>query len=90
MNSFVGDAARSSILIVPTFALSCAGGNWITAETEAPEEAISDLAWKKTPDASMAFNYRRWSGYYLVNIGVGPSMLKPSAIIWQCYARMSG
>ncbi|WP_250379878.1 hypothetical protein, partial [Escherichia coli] len=22
-------------------------GNWITAETEAPEEAISDLAWKK-------------------------------------------
>lgn len=30
----------------PYIALSCAGGNWITAETEAPEEAISDLAWK--------------------------------------------
>lgn len=32
----------------PYIALSCAGGNWITAETEAPEEAISDLAWKNT------------------------------------------
>lgn len=31
----------------PYIALSCAGGIWITAETEAPEEATSDLAWKK-------------------------------------------
>lgn len=31
----------------PYIALSCAGGIWITAETEAPEQAISDLAWKK-------------------------------------------
>lgn len=31
----------------PYIALSCAGGIWITADTEAPEEAISDLAWKK-------------------------------------------
>ncbi len=48
----------------PYIALSCAGWNWITAEIEAPEEAISDLAWKKDQDASMAFNYRRWSGHY--------------------------
>jgi AMP nucleosidase len=32
----------------PYIALSCAGGIWITAETEAPEQAISDLAWKST------------------------------------------
>lgn len=32
----------------PYIALSCAGGIWITADTEAPEEAISDLAWKNT------------------------------------------
>ncbi len=31
----------------PYVALSCAGGTWITADTEAPEAAISDLAWKK-------------------------------------------
>ena len=31
----------------PYIALSCAGGNWITAETEAPEEAISDLCMEK-------------------------------------------
>jgi AMP nucleosidase len=30
----------------PYIALSCAGGIWITADTEAPEQAISDLAWK--------------------------------------------
>ncbi len=41
MNSFVGDAAEILDPDSPYIALSCAGGNWITAETEAPEEAIS-------------------------------------------------
>ncbi len=45
---------------------------------------------EKTPDASMAFNYRRCQGITLVNIGVGPSNAKTICIIWQCYARMSG
>ncbi len=35
----------------PYVALSCAGGIWITAETEAPEEAISDPGVEKAPDA---------------------------------------
>lgn len=74
----------------PYIALSCAGGNWITAETEAPEEAISDLAWKKHQMPAWHLITADGRGITLVNIGVGPSMLKPSAIIWQCYARMSG
>ncbi len=45
---------------------------------------------EKTSDASMAFNYRRWSGITLVNIGVGPSNAKTICDHWQCYARMSG
>ncbi len=45
---------------------------------------------EKTSDASMAFNYADGQGITLVNIGVGPSNAKTSAIIWQCYARMSG
>lgn len=40
----------------PYIALSCAGGIWITAETEAPEEAISDLARKKH-QMPAAFNH---------------------------------
>lgn len=47
----------------PYIALSCAGGIWITAETEAPEEAISDLARKKH-QMPAAFGNGRWAGDY--------------------------
>lgn len=59
----------------PYIALSCAGGIWITAETEAPEEAISDLARKKhqMPAALVTADGQ---GITLVNIGVGPSNAK--------------
>lgn len=76
MNSFVGDAARSSILIVPTLPFLGAGGNWITAETEAPEEAISDLAWKKHQMPAWHLITADGQGITLVNIGVGPSNAK--------------
>src|SRR5699024_11848119 len=57
-------------------ALSCAGGNWITAETEAPEEAISDLAWKKHQMPAWHLITADGQGITLVNIGVGPSNAK--------------
>lgn len=47
MSSCAGAVAKFSIP-ESYIALSCAGGIWITADTEAPEEAISDLAWKST------------------------------------------
>ncbi len=43
----------------PYIALSCAGGIWITAETEAPEQAISDLAWKKHQMPASASDHPR-------------------------------
>ena len=46
----------------PYVALSCAGGIWITAETEAPEEAISDGVEKHQMPA--APDHRRRSGHY--------------------------
>lgn len=60
----------------PYIALSCAGGNWITAETEAPEEAISDLAWKKHQMPAWHLITADGQGITLVNIGVGPSNAK--------------
>ena len=60
----------------PYIALSCAGGNWITAETEAPEEAISDLAWKKHQMPAWHLITADGRGITLVNIGVGPSNAK--------------
>lgn len=60
----------------PYIALSCAGGIWITAETEAPEEAISDLAWKKHQMPAWHLVTADGQGITLVNIGVGPSNAK--------------
>lgn len=73
----------------PYIALSCAGGIWITAETEAPEEAISDLAWKSTRCQRHLIT-ADGQGITLINIGVGPSNAKPSATIWRYCARTSG
>ena len=71
----------------PYVALSCAGGIWITAETEAPEEAISD---RRAPDARRHLITADGQGITLINIGVGPSNAKPSATIWRYCARTSG
>lgn len=60
----------------PYIALSCAGGTWLTAETEAPEEAISDLAWKKHQMPAWHLIDKNGSGITLINIGVGPSNAK--------------
>lgn len=60
----------------PYIALSCAGGIWITADTEAPEEAISDLAWKKHQMPAWHLVTQDGQGITLVNIGVGPSNAK--------------
>ncbi|GHM26190.1 hypothetical protein EBZU44_47340 [Enterobacter cloacae] len=60
----------------PYIALSCAGGIWITAETEAPEEAISDLAWKKHQMPAWHLVTADGQGITLINIGVGPSNAK--------------
>ncbi len=77
MNSFVGDAARSSILIVPTLPFLVLAGTGSPPETEAPEEeAISDLAWKKHTMPAWHLITADGQGITLVNIGVGPSNAK--------------
>lgn len=60
----------------PYIALSCAGGSWITADTEAPEQAISDLAWKKHQMPAWHLVTADGQGITLINIGVGPSNAK--------------
>ncbi|WP_031520921.1 AMP nucleosidase [Siccibacter colletis] len=60
----------------PYIALSCAGGIWITADTEAPEQAISDLAWKKHQMPAWHLITADGQGITLINIGVGPSNAK--------------
>ncbi|WP_058911234.1 AMP nucleosidase [Entomohabitans teleogrylli] len=60
----------------PYIAMSCAGGNWITAETEAPEQEISDLAWKKHQMPAWHLITADGEGITLINIGVGPSNAK--------------
>lgn len=60
----------------PYIALSCAGGIWITAETEAPEQAISDLAWKKHQMPAWHLITHDGKGITLINIGVGPANAK--------------
>jgi len=60
----------------PYIALSCAGGAWITADTEAPEMAISDLAWKKHQMPAWHLITADCEGITLINIGVGPSNAK--------------
>ncbi len=75
MSSSAGAAARSSIPTAP-ISLSCAGGIWITAETEAPEQAISDLAWKKHQMPARHLITHDGKGITLINIGVGPANAK--------------
>lgn len=60
----------------PYVALSCAGGSWITADTEAPEQAVSDLAWKKHQMPAYHLVTASGQGITMVNIGVGPSNAK--------------
>ena len=60
----------------PYVALSCAGGVWLTADSQAPEEAISDLAWKKHQMPAWHLIDANGTGITLVNIGVGPSNAK--------------
>jgi AMP nucleosidase len=60
----------------PYVALSCAGGVWITADTEAPETAVSDLAWKKHQMPAWHLITQDGQGITLINIGVGPANAK--------------
>jgi AMP nucleosidase len=60
----------------PYVALSCAGGVWLTADSQAPEEAISDLAWKKHQMPAWHLIDANGTGITLINIGVGPSNAK--------------
>ncbi|GAA3590387.1 AMP nucleosidase [Gibbsiella greigii] len=60
----------------PYQALSCAGGNLITADTAAPEQAVSDLAWKNHQMPAYHLIAANGQGITLINIGVGPSNAK--------------
>lgn len=60
----------------PYQALSCAGGIYITAETSAPEQAVSDLAWKNHQMPAYHLIGANGQGITLINIGVGPSNAK--------------
>lgn len=60
----------------PYIALSCAGNIVLTAATQSPEEAISDLAWKKHQMPAWHLIDNNGTGITLINIGVGPSNAK--------------
>ncbi|MBS0847056.1 AMP nucleosidase [Citrobacter sp. JGM124] len=60
----------------PYVALSCAGNILLTAETDAPEETMSDLAWKKHQMPAWHLIDKQGTGITLINIGVGPSNAK--------------
>ncbi|AEF46331.1 AMP nucleosidase [Serratia sp. AS12] len=60
----------------PYIALSSAGGIYITPETTAPEQAVSDLAWKNHQMPAYHLISRNGQGITLINIGVGPSNAK--------------
>jgi AMP nucleosidase len=60
----------------PYIALSSAGGTYITPETSAPEQAVSDLAWKNHQMPAYHLISRTGQGITLINIGVGPSNAK--------------
>ncbi len=77
------------VLIVPTLPFLVLAGTGSLPKRSARRSHFRPCM-EKTPDASMHLITADGQGITLVNIGVGPSMLKPSAIIWQCYARMSG
>lgn len=80
-NRYVDEFIRWACLEIinpdsPYVALSCAGGGWVTADTEAPEQAISDLAWKKHQMPAYHLITADGQGITLINIGVGPSNAK--------------
>ncbi|WON78284.1 AMP nucleosidase [Serratia sp. UGAL515B_01] len=60
----------------PYTALSCAGGNYVTAENPNPEQTVSDLAWKNHQMPAYHLIADGGQGITLVNIGVGPSNAK--------------
>ncbi|BDH45276.1 AMP nucleosidase [Salmonella enterica subsp. enterica serovar Choleraesuis] len=60
----------------PYIALSCAGGGLVTADTQQPELAVSDLAWKKHQMPAYHLLTKEGQGITLINIGVGPSNAK--------------
>lgn len=60
----------------PYVALACAGGALITADTQAPETFISDLAWKKHQMPAWHLIDKDGRGITLINIGVGPANAK--------------
>ncbi|MBO8134573.1 MULTISPECIES: AMP nucleosidase [Dickeya] len=60
----------------PYQALACAGGAVITADTDNPHQAVSDLAWKNHQMPAYHLISREGRGITLVNIGVGPSNAK--------------
>ncbi len=76
-------------LIVPTLPFLVLAGTGSPPKRSARRSHFRPCM-EKTPDASMHLITADGQGITLVNIGVGPSMQKPSAIIWRCYARMSG
>lgn len=60
----------------PYQALSCAGGNYFTAQDSDPSRTASDLAWKKHQMPAYHLIADNGQGITLVNIGVGPSNAK--------------
>lgn len=60
----------------PYIALSCAGGQYVTAETANPQQTVSDLAWKNHQMPAYHLIANDGQGITLVNIGVGPSNAK--------------
>jgi AMP nucleosidase len=60
----------------PYQALSCAGGNYLTAETRNMEQEAADLAWKKHQMPAYHLIAANGQGITLINIGVGPSNAK--------------
>ncbi|MCW0135820.1 hypothetical protein OIU92_01395 [Escherichia coli] len=90
MNSFVGDAAQILDPDSPTLPFLVLAGTGSPPKPKRQKKPFPTLHGKNA-DARVAFNYRRWSGYYSGEYWRGTDqMLKPSAIIWRYYARMSG
>ncbi|MEX0631761.1 hypothetical protein M8494_05535 [Serratia ureilytica] len=74
MSSCAGPAPRSPIRPAPTSPSPAPAP--ITPETRAPEQAVSDLAWKNHQMPAYHLISRTGQGITLINIGVGPSNAK--------------
>jgi AMP nucleosidase len=57
-------------------ALSCPGGVMVTAQTDDPETAVADSAWRRHQMPAWHLISADGTGITLVNIGVGPSNAK--------------